>query len=518
MSDRSPHDALDRNTEIGALSDKVRRAVDRIILFLTVAVAVESVILLLADRPGAVAFMLMGIGSCVALKAWCSGAIGLPLLPMMAVQSLIIYGVPIAVGHEIILSYPKEFVASAGVEVLVFDLAMILAWKLGMQAFHPSKPVSYALQDFRGGGSKGWSRLGFGMVISATTLEVLQSLTITDSLYATLPSGAASILGAMVSVVSASGFFLVSMAIGGREASLMGRMTFWALLVLNGMMSASEFLLYSAAANLITVAIGFFWSSGKIPWRYLVVSMLCLSFLNTGKTTMRERHWSNDDYEPSAPATFGQLPSLYAEWIGVSYDAFLENQNSQTSAASGSKSQVNKNQTLLDRIDNLQNLLFVIDAVDTEHVKLLHGATYTLIPPLLVPRILWPDKPRSHEGQIILNVHFGRQDLNSTFSTYIAWGLLPEAYGNFGPITGAICIGSFLGLCFAWIENFTARKVVLSMEGFLSLSLLMNLMNSFEMVASVLVTSIFQSFVIVVVASAPFVRRTVAKKPELDGN
>ncbi|HEY4989950.1 MAG TPA: hypothetical protein VII09_09085 [Opitutaceae bacterium] len=515
MSDRSHNHTLDRNTEIGALSDKVRRAVDRIILFLSVAIAVESAILFLNDRPGAVAFMLMGIGTCVALKAWCGGAIGLPLLPMMAVQSLVIYGVPIAVGHTVILSYPKAFVSSAGVEVLVFDLAMILAWKLGMQAFQPSQAVSYALQDLRGGGSKGWSRLGFGMVIAATTFDVLQSLTITDSLYAALPSGASSILAAMVSVVSACGFFLVSMAIGGREASSVGRVAFWALLVVNGMMSASEFLLYSAAANLITVAIGFFWSSGKIPWRYLTVSMLCLSFLNTGKTTMRDRHWSNDDYEPAAPATFGQLPSLYAEWIGVSYDAFLEDPDSRNS---GNTIQANKGQSLLDRIDNLQNLLFVIDAVDTEHVKLLNGATYTLIPPLLVPRILWPNKPRSHEGQIILNVHFGRQDLNSTFSTYIAWGLLPEAYGNFGPIAGAIAIGGFLGLCFSWIENFTARKIVLSMEGFLSLSLLMNLMNSFEMVASVLVTSIFQSFVIVVIASAPFARRTVTKKPQPDRN
>ena len=30
---------------------------------------------------------------------------------------------------------------------------------------------------------------------------------------------------------------------------------------------------------------------------------------------------------------------------------------------------VNKNQTLLDRIDNLQNMLFVIDATKTEHVS-----------------------------------------------------------------------------------------------------------------------------------------------------
>ena len=106
------------------------------------------------------------------------------------------------------------------------------------------------------------------------------------------------------------------------------------------------------------------------------------------------------------------------------------------------------------------------------------------------------------------------RDLDSTFATYIAWGLLAEAYGNFGPVLGAILVGGgFLGACFAWIERFTARKLFISMEGFLSLSLMMNLMNSFEMVASVLVTAIFQSFVIVVAASAPFVRRIAVKRP-----
>jgi len=39
----------------------------------------------------------------------------------------------------------------------------------------------------------------------------------------------------------------------------------------------------------------------------------------------------------------------------------------------------NKNQTLLDRLDNLQNLLFVVDAMDFGHVKPLYGKTYSLI-------------------------------------------------------------------------------------------------------------------------------------------
>jgi len=69
-----------------------------------------------------------------------------------------------------------------------------------------------------------------------------------------------------------------------------------------------------------------------------------------------------------------------------------------------------------------------------------------------------------------------------------------------------------LGLFFAWVENLSSRKLVVSLEGFLSLNLLMSLMNSFEMVASVLVTSTFQSMVIILAAGLPFVRRTVTKR------
>ena len=517
MKSQASHKPLNRYTEISELGAKVRKVIKRTMLPLCVVLAVESLYLVFMGRPGAVAFTLIGAGTLIALSVWTSSATGLPLLPTIVVQGLIIYGVPIAAGHEIITSYPPSFVTSAGLEVLVFDLSLVLAWKAGMRMFNPSAPVSYVLQEFNREGIKGWARLGFGLVIVATGFEVLQGLDLVGGLYSLLPSGASSIIYALVSVVSACGFFLVAMMIGGKGASVPEKIIFWGLLVVNGMISAQDFILAGAAANLITVAIGFFWSNGRIAWRYLVATMAILSFLNTGKTTMRERYWGND-YTPPRTVTFTGLPAYYAEWFDVSFNALLENNLANSSERNPGVSTANKNQTLLDRIDNLQNLLFVIDAIDSGHVEPLHGQTYALIPPLLVPRVLWPDKPRSHEGQVLLNVHFGRQDLNSTFATYIAWGLLPEAYGNFGAVAGSIVLGIALGLTFSWIENYTARKPVMSTEGFLSLSLLMNMMNSFEMVASVLVTTIFQSSIIIVLASMPFVRRTVTKPSALTDN
>jgi hypothetical protein len=517
MAPANSSNLLDRYTEIGQLTDKVRKAIGRIIVPLAIVIVMETGYLAGTGRPGATAFAAMGIGAFISLYVWSQCAIGLPLLPMMAVQCLIIYGVPIVAGHEVILTYPAEFVYQSGIEVLTFNVAMTVAWWMAMKMIRPSRPISYALHEFNRSGVQGWSRLGFALIASSTGFEVLQGLGLTDALFAILPSGSQPILYALLSVASACGFFLVSLIVGGNEATFLVRIFFWLLLIANAMISAEDFILSSAAASLITVAIGLFWSNGRIPWKYLTIAMLSLSFLNTGKTTMRERYWESDD-SPSRQVTLVQLPSVFAEWIGVSYDAILENNRDAASERNAGAVQAGKHQTLLDRIDNLQNLLFVIDAIETSHIKPLHGQTYSLIPPLLVPRVFWPDKPRSHEGQVLLNVHFGRQDLESTFTTYIAWGLLPEAYGNFGPYMGSLFLGVFLGGIFAWTENLTARKLVVSMEGFLSLGILMNLMNSFEMVASVLVTATFQSMVIIFAASLPFVHRTVQKpKPVDDG-
>lgn len=511
-------DRLDGNTEIGTLCYKVRGAVERFLVPLMVAIAVEVGYLSLSGKTGTGAFAMIGLGTCVALKVWSRGAIGLPLLPMFLLQGLVIYGVPIAASHDTVIAYPPDFVFDAGVEVLLLELAIILSWSAGMKLFHPSRAASHTLHEFNKSGARGWGRLGYGMIVGTTIILVMESSSLFSSLFSSLPLGIESLVNTLLAVVAACGFFLVSMLIGSGESSAWGSALFWTLLVGNAALSSVDFILSTAAGSLITAAIGFFWSSGRVPWRYLIIVLLTLSFFNTGKSTMRERYWGSED-APSIELSLGQMPSVFAEWAQVSFDAVVENDAQITPAeniGSTVKSPNNKNQTLLDRIDNLQNLLFVIDAEKTERIPPLYGRTYSLIPPLLIPRFLWPDKPRSHEGQVLLNVHFGRQDLESTFTTYIAWGLLPEAYGNFGPVAGSLMLGVLFGALFAWVENLTARKLVMSTEGFLSLSLLMNLMNSFEMVASVFVTSTFQSFVIVVAASLPFVHRTPVRKPETD--
>jgi hypothetical protein len=379
-----------------------------------------------------------------------------------------------------------------------------------MMMFHPASSASYALRSFKHEGAGKLRQIGFSLILGSSLYLLLDSLQLTEAIYAILPDGSFSLIATLVSAAGACGFFLVAMFVGSGDISPLGRLLFWTLLAGNCFLNASGFLLSATTALVASVLIGLFWSSGRMPLRYLVVVVTILSFLNLGKFTMREKYWTEEGEAPQF--ALGEIPAHYADWIDASYQALLPPDDSGHVLNAGEARP--KGQSLFERVNNLQNLLFVIDAIDAGHIAPLNGATYTLIPPLLLPRILWPDKPRTHEGQILLNVHFGRQDLDSTVQTYIAWGLLAEAYGNFGAVTGNLLLGAFLGLCCAWLENFTARKLLLSLEGFIAFSILLGIMGSFEMVASVLVTSIFQSVMVLVAASFPFVERTHVQPPD----
>lgn len=511
MSSSQKRRALDRYTQIGDLAETVRRLLGRWLGWFAGSLAIGTAVLAFNSSPGAKAFGLISAGTMIIFAVWRSAGIGLPIVPILGLQHLIAYGLPIAIGHEVVKTYSEDQLVTAGIEVLIFSVSLTAAWRFGMQVFRPSSASSYALRGFNRQGSAKLRRLGFTLILASTGYQALQSMNLLGWLFSLLPSGSTSLLVALSSAAGACGFFLVSMFVGTKTLPGPARMLFWALLAFNCFISASGYLLSPATATVASVLIGLFWSSGRVPWRYLTVVVVILSFLNIGKYTMRDRYWNLGTDEGTPTLSLAQMPASYAEWFLVSYD-IVTGREQRTGGLGGEKAH-NKGVSLLERINNLQNLLYVVDAVDTWNMRPLGGKTYALIPPLLMPRILWPNKPRAHEGQVMLNVHFGRQDLNSTFRTYVAWGLLPEAYGNFGPKAGAIFLGVCLGVFFAWLENFTARKLLLSREGFIAFTILLVMANSYEMVASVLITTLFQAVVILFLASAPFVERMTLQRP-----
>jgi hypothetical protein len=494
---------------IGDLARSTRRILRAALLPLACVLAAETAYLIESGNPGGFAFALIAAGCCLVMSVWRHAGIGLPVIPVLALQHLVAYGLPIVTQNETMRIYRGDELNAAGWELLCFCVSLAAAWKLAMRAFTPARAVSYALVEYGGASSAKLNRLGFALAGSATGYLVLQTLNSLGFINDVLPAGAASLIATLVSAVSTSGFFLLAMGVGSLTLNRIGQALFWALLTLNCAINASSFLLSSTTVLFSSVLLGLFWSTGRLPWRYTLVVLLLLGFFSAGKYTMRERYWhaDADGESPIATFTLAEMPDTYSEWIEASV-AELTSASGPHSARNARAEEVS-NRGMLGRINNLQNLLFVIHAMQTRHIPPVYGETYALVPEVLIPRILWPGKPRSHIAQEILNVHFDRQDLISTYSTYIAWGLLPEAYGNFGPITGALALGVALGVIFAWVENFTAQKLVISLEGFLAFALMLAMINSFEMVSTVLVPSIEESLAPIGLATLPFVSRTV---------
>lgn len=502
---------LDHTTLIGELADVLRRPVQTTILIVGVLVLLFALKLVIGQAAGWLSLLCIGAGTCLALGVWQSAGRGLPLLPLLAIQHVTLYGIPLVTRGETVTGYPDGLIERVGFEVLTLLASCALAWRVGMQMFHPRKPAAYSLRAFAGSDNRVLNRVGIAMILVAGGYELLKFVGLLGPALSVLPEGANSIVVAVVNAVAMSGYFLVAMMVSSGEARSFTRTAFWGVLFTHSILLTSSLLLSSIINVVGAVTLGLFWGSRRFPTRYLLICVAALSFLNLGKFDMRARYWGNLDERPddvSASVDLASLPRFYFEWVGFSADSLLGNENNRAAARDSQR------QSMLARMDNLQNLLFVADAVTDQNMPVLQGATYSIIPPLLVPRVLWPDKPRTHEGQVMLNVHFGRQSRDASFGTYIAWGLLPEAYGNFGPLAGALVLGCVLGFVFAWIENFTANKPLLSMEGMVAFVLFIGFAASYEMVASVLVTSLFQSALTVAMACAPFVQRTLGTTPD----
>lgn len=508
---KSKFGRFDRFTEISEFGDAMRNLLRPGIPLILVVVSVMVAILFFTGQSGWMGLLWMGAGTGISLFVWRNSGIGLPLIPMLMIQHLVVYGLPVFARNEVVVAYPDALITQSGIEIFIFMITSAIAWRGAMHIFVPKRGFSYVLKILASDSSRNLRVFALGLMLATTLHEVLFSTGLLDLFYSLLPSGSWSIMTATLNAAGMSGTFLTAMAIGSGEANTTTKTTFWLLLTASCLLLASSFLL-SSTTNLVGAAtIGLFWGSGRVPWRFLAVVVVSLSFLHIGKFEMRERYWQKSQEDIVQNFSLADMPAHYTEWVQASYEILVANESENAGPSSRRKD--SKNDSMINRVNNLQNLLYAIDAVEIQRIPILGGATYTIIPPLLIPRILWPEKPRTHEGQIMLNTHFGRQSLKDSFMTYIAWGLLPEAVGNFGTIWGGVLLGLGCGTIFAWLEVKTAYKPLLSLEGLVTFALFIGIAVSFEMVASVLITSLFQSVTTIVLACSFFVHRTSHERP-----
>jgi hypothetical protein len=175
-----------------------------------------------------------------------------------------------------------------------------------------------------------------------------------------------------------------------------------------------------------------------------------------------------------------ELPAYFAEWIDLGLQP-----------TSGGKT---VSQKMLERTSLMHILCLIVDYTPARQ-DYLYGKTYTYVLPQLIPRYFWPDKPRSHIATYELGIYYGLQQEEDTVATTIAFGLLAEAYANFG-LYGAIGLGVFWGFWLKKLQIWSTFSPMFSFAGLLMVLLTAWAFNA-ELTMAAWVSSLEQAVIVV---------------------
>jgi hypothetical protein len=297
-----------------------------------------------------------------------------------------------------------------------------------------------------------------------------------------LGSSIAPVRSVILTLASLACYFLgcvraSRLLVGGQWALALGGMT---LLVI---LSLSNLLLVGGMMNLLAAFLGYLITGKRVPWLAMAAICAILAVLHAGKLQMRSAYWlpHSQSLEQSSVA---QIPDMMVDWFTAGVDAFRSGNNESD---------------LLERA-TLLHMLLLVEQATPDFIPYLGGETYALLPSMLMPRVVDPDKPQSQAGLNLLSIRYGLQTLESTANTTIGWGVVAEAYANFGYIA-VIIVGILFGALCGALMRISAAAAPLSIAMLVTIGASLVLFN-LELDLSYLMTTLVQTVVSTVVFAA----------------
>lgn len=166
--------------------------------------------------------------------------------------------------------------------------------------------------------------------------------------------------------------------------------------------------------------------SRKLPMVTLGLFLALVSLLNYGKGEMRLRYWALGESTG--------LVEMYSHWFASSWEEFKLPADRRGATAISA----------FDRA-NLTQVCAAVVTQSPHPIPYLHGQTYVDSLALLVPRIIWPDRPDLHAFMGELALRYGiHANYESTQHTVITMGQIGEAWANGGWLAVGL-VGAFFG-------------------------------------------------------------------------
>jgi hypothetical protein len=417
----------------------------------------------------------------------------LPFAAVYGVMSAIWYGFPIVVGNEQLSAYSEDEVLFAAAEVALHMLTIVATGSIELR--RPVPPKQIRMLNLSSSHEGPLTAMLLCGLAALTLWEYSMFSGSASALLNCLPPGSLNIVRTIATAGACGCCLLLAIRIADERRSAAATV-FWLLWSAFFLIRAASLLLSSLVTVVAATALGLALGGRRVPWRFVLTATIVIAAMNRAKFDMRERYWAEFGGQPS-----NSLMEIYSSWTSVSVERLFNSWGSLGSDP-GASSLDGTGQPLSHRLSNLQMLLLAQRGIHRGIPPLL-GRTYTHGFVLLIPRVLWPEKPRSHASQIELNLHFGVQTEEQTFHTYIAWGILPEAYANFGPFVGSIASGILIGMFFAWIGRLSADRPVAALSSILSVMLLSLCVKWPGEVSSIIMTSTSQYALVLVAILYP---------------
>ena len=456
-------------------------------LFFTIALVVMAVLFLTAkqDDPGVVvASLILALISIYPLYFWLLGwSHGLPIWPVFVASNGIAAAFPMMQEAKSLATYtPDEIIVGAFTYIGFFVLGTAIWLVLTARAKNPPKNVLMISRSHS-------ERVLFAFVVFGLLFYLNQVGGLVS-----LPGNTMQIVRGISSSLSTLGIFVLAFYDG--RGLLSGTQSVWlaVLAALTAFAGAAGLIMATAIVPVAMLLLGYTLGGAKMPWRSLAVAAAIAAVLHPGKFAMRDLYWG-----PDRPAfTLATLPQFYMDWFGLG----LEQVGSMV-GLSKSIAQEEVQTSMFERSGSLHMLLLTQKKSPGE-VPFLNGLTYAPIPRLLIPRFLDDNKGISHAGNVLLSVNYGLQTIEGTRNTSIGWGLVPEAYANFGYL-GVAALGIAAAVFYSFFTNLSSSVPMTSLRFVLGLLIMAAATRADTM--GVFITTQFQGIVSVTLAALFLMQR-----------
>jgi hypothetical protein len=419
--------------------------------------------------------LMVGLAFLPALLWARQGRASLPVFEALLFTCANAYALPLLNGHSDLVRYTDEDITRAAFGVIVFQVFAISIYQMVSANVSSNR---FWREDVLSRTISRW--LGYGVGLNTLYIVVSTFTTL-------IPSGIGSVLRAVFFGLGIICMFITSRRLGLGELGPGQRAYFLINLAIQCVcMMATLYLVTTVSLVLLTLT-GYVSSSGRVPLIATGLCLLTLALLHNGKSAMREKYWSEERVVPRPI----ELPAFYNEWIYHGLEKDITDKDRQKITGK-----------LIDRTSLFHIMCLVVSATPSQQ-SYLYGETYRDIPAQFVPRLFWPGKPLGHVSTSRLSVYYGLQSEEDTQKTTIGFGMLSEAYANFGYL-GLALLGALVGGMFKKIQGWASDGPLFSYGGLL-LIILLAWSFQVEFTLSIWLASLYQASVAVL--GIPFIIR-----------